>query len=302
MNSDNKNVVRETGRWLRVGALTLSVLGPVANTVVSRMRERVEVLRKEAEKQGRVTYSQSQERLKTMSASVADAVNDLKDHPYNKEVLKELVKRSEKPDQKQSDQVGTFWTVFGFSTGLTAALIAGYLLIRKRIQRNEEENQQVQISQNGYLNGSSKSTRAGEIRSVSPSTSAMNMSTTPTAEEPPPSIAAAEPTTEPVEDRTKAQRQQPSDAVSANSVSVQGTATPPTTVENSTKGESVAGERNIPAATAADSTFLGVVSTKLYYPVETPLSQLASPENGSLDVVYFVSEDEAKAQGFSAAE
>lgn len=172
----------------------------------------------------------------------------------SQQAQRELVKRSEKPNQKQFDQVGTFWTVFGFSTGLTAALIAGYLLIRKRIQRNEKKNLQVQISQNGYLNGSSKSIRAGEILSADPSTSATNTSTAPTAEEPTPSIAVAEPTTEPVEDRTN------------------------------------------------DSTFLGVVSTKLYYPVETPLSQLAPPENGSLDVVYFVSEDEARAQGFSAAE
>jgi hypothetical protein len=43
----------------------------------------------------------------------------------------------------------------------------------------------------------------------------------------------------------------------------------------------------------ADATFVGVVSTKLYYPVDSAL------EPG--DVVYFVSEEEAKAQGFTAA-
>ncbi len=40
--------------------------------------------------------------------------------------------------------------------------------------------------------------------------------------------------------------------------------------------------------------FVGVKSTKLYYPVDTELE----PE----DVVYFASEEEAKAQGFNAAE
>jgi hypothetical protein len=44
----------------------------------------------------------------------------------------------------------------------------------------------------------------------------------------------------------------------------------------------------------ADATFVGVKSTKLYYPVYTELE----PK----DLIYFTSEDEAKAQGFNAAE
>jgi hypothetical protein len=44
----------------------------------------------------------------------------------------------------------------------------------------------------------------------------------------------------------------------------------------------------------ADAAFVGVKSTKLYYSVDTELEPV--------DVVYFTSEDEAKAQGFSAAE
>ena len=43
-----------------------------------------------------------------------------------------------------------------------------------------------------------------------------------------------------------------------------------------------------------DAAFVGVGSTKRYYPVETKLE----PE----DLVYFASEEEAKAQGFTAAE
>jgi hypothetical protein len=44
----------------------------------------------------------------------------------------------------------------------------------------------------------------------------------------------------------------------------------------------------------AGTAFVGVISTKLYYPVDTELE----PE----DLVYFTSEEEAKAQGFNAAE
>ena len=44
----------------------------------------------------------------------------------------------------------------------------------------------------------------------------------------------------------------------------------------------------------ADAAFVGVISTKLYYPVDTDLE----PE----DVVYFLSEEEARTQGFTPAE
>jgi hypothetical protein len=44
----------------------------------------------------------------------------------------------------------------------------------------------------------------------------------------------------------------------------------------------------------SDAAFVGIKSTKLYYPVDTELEQK--------DLVYFTSEEEAKAQGFSAAQ
>jgi hypothetical protein len=66
------------------------------------------------------------------------------------------------------------------------------------------------------------------------------------------------------------------------------------------KRETTAGE-TIPA----DATLVGVVSTRRYYPVETPLDKL-QPQPGvkdsPTDLVYFGSEEEARAQGFSAAD
>jgi hypothetical protein len=46
----------------------------------------------------------------------------------------------------------------------------------------------------------------------------------------------------------------------------------------------------------ANAAFVGVASTKRYYPLEK------SPAESKQDIVYFLSEDEAKAQGYSAAE
>lgn len=51
-----------------------------------------------------------------------------------------------------------------------------------------------------------------------------------------------------------------------------------------------------------DATVIGVVSTRLYYPIEVPLELLASSEDADIvTVVYFASEDEAQARGFTAA-
>ena len=44
----------------------------------------------------------------------------------------------------------------------------------------------------------------------------------------------------------------------------------------------------------ADAVFVGVASTRFYYPVETSLEEL--------DLIYFASEEEAVAQGFTAAQ
>lgn len=55
-------------------------------------------------------------------------------------------------------------------------------------------------------------------------------------------------------------------------------------------------------AVPADAAFLGIASTKRYYSIQTPLEQLAAKYDLPLDVVYFSSEEDARAQGFTAAE
>jgi len=51
----------------------------------------------------------------------------------------------------------------------------------------------------------------------------------------------------------------------------------------------------------ADALYIGVVRNKQYYPIETPLDQLALPGSEAADVVYFTSEADARSQGFDAA-
>lgn len=52
----------------------------------------------------------------------------------------------------------------------------------------------------------------------------------------------------------------------------------------------------------ADAVFVGISSTKLYYPIETPLDQLLTRDNRLADTVYFASEQEASKEGFQPAQ
>ncbi|MBV9614762.1 MAG: hypothetical protein JO011_22070 [Ktedonobacteraceae bacterium] len=61
-------------------------------------------------------------------------------------------------------------------------------------------------------------------------------------------------------------------------------------------------ENRMPAAQSAPSNaaFIGVVGTRRYYPVSTPLEQLAASETENNDVIYFSTEEEAQSQGYSS--
>jgi hypothetical protein len=53
--------------------------------------------------------------------------------------------------------------------------------------------------------------------------------------------------------------------------------------------------------TSLDAAFVGVTSTKLYYPIETPLDQLSTSGSEPVDVIYFLSAQEANDRGFKPA-
>ena len=49
MDTNNKNKLQETGRWLRVTVLMLTTLGPIISALAARLRERAQALREAAE-------------------------------------------------------------------------------------------------------------------------------------------------------------------------------------------------------------------------------------------------------------
>jgi len=376
MSNDNKKTIQETSRWLRVGFMALSVLGPVINTLSSRLRDRAEVLRKEAAKRSsdltedlvgrsnklsRVVATRSEhvghdlaERGSKATQVVADRSSDVlqeltertekasqelakRGEQVSKEITKrgakvsrevtkrsqkaakemrkrslkaqrELAKRTEQITQQNSRQNSPFWAVFSFSMGLTAAGVAAYLLIRKRLQQNEQDSQQAHIALNGSLNGTAKNTTSGATYAVNQPSLATKTTETSTPEGTAPALTLTEPVTEEVtadapivvepelEDDGPATEKMPSVSIQATIKAYQATEEP------SEQAEASAPEKPVEATPITNAAFLGVVSTKRYHPIETPLNELHSAGDEALDVVYFATADEAQAQGYTIAE
>lgn len=78
--------------------------------------------------------------------------------------------------------------------------------------------------------------------------------------------------------------------------------TPSILAEENVPAVAVADQENrMPAAQSApaNAAFIGVVGSRRYYPVSTPLEQLAESGTGKNDVIYFSTEEEAQAQGYT---
>jgi hypothetical protein len=184
------------------------------------------------------------------------------------EVTQGLVQRGSRLSQNVAERSGQllepvrkrnsrFWTIFGFTTGLFAAGIVTYVLVRRRVATANydiDADEQIELPHNGHLNGSSVTRPSGEIHYVGNTGTPVATITGTTVEDTP-----QETTTEKIK-------------------AVQAARTAPE-------------EQAVQAP--ADATFVGVVSTKRYYPAT------AAPDEK--DIIYFASEDEAKADGFVPA-
>jgi uncharacterized membrane-anchored protein YhcB (DUF1043 family) len=284
MNTNTRNTLRETGRWLRITVLTLTTIGPIINVVAARIRQRAQVLSKATEQpelveQGSQTTQALAERSSEIASMLAErsskAAQTLAERSSkasqelarrSEELAQEVKRRSRQVTQQLAERDGTFWTFLGFSIGLIVASVAAYLLIRRRFQKSIDEH--LQALSNEYVNIPSRPMTPTTTRAAPP------------AGQPPASV-------------------QPQPALTPTESAVAVAEPAPTPAEST-----VAGTKPAPVQTEhpAYATLIGIVSTKRYYPVETPFDQLADSQEGPLEVVYFTSQDEAKAQGFVAAE
>src|SRR5690348_12617083 len=88
MDRDTKFVSETVGRWVRVAVLTATTLAPIMNSIASLLRQRAEIARAEALRRSSVARADGQERLLAASASLSEALDELKEHPYTRELMR----------------------------------------------------------------------------------------------------------------------------------------------------------------------------------------------------------------------
>lgn len=294
------------------GSKTTQAIADRGSEVLGDLAERSEKVSKEVARRGEKVSKEVARRSEKASREIAK-----RSEKINREIVrrsekasKEIAKRSEKVSRevaRRSQNVanvvaqrsrevsaslpernGTFWTIFGFTIGLTATAVTVFWFIRRRLQGGTLENQSFQIPQNGHLsNGTGRPQTTSSKASPAKSQQRSVPAAQPEAVQP--TVAIAEPV----------QEAKPESAIPAPEL--QHTPTPIVTGQVNVSVTPATEETPTGAKRPLDATLIGVVSTKCYYPIETPLDQLSASQDGPLDIVYFSNEDEAKEQGFSAA-
>src|SRR6266700_5641217 len=87
-NADNKRTIREASRWLRVGFFTLTVLGPVINSLTARMRELADARQHSATSNEASAYKGGYAESTPVQPALSESLLELKDRPYAQEVLR----------------------------------------------------------------------------------------------------------------------------------------------------------------------------------------------------------------------
>jgi hypothetical protein len=311
---------QDTSRWIRVGVLSLSALSPLINIVAARLRANIEaqeaiVKQHKAELENRILATQEdlrtdwQERLQAVGATLGDTLAEMRANQYSQELLKrgeelkerssklsqalverggqvsqelaergskfthdvsdlsnelshEIARRGRKAGKELAEQDRNVWIVLGFSSGLLITSLLTFWFVRRRLQKSTAEEPPIQLSYNDVAEISPANQSRGGIYSIGANGTRLEAHNTGKT-----ATAVAD----------ELQTQTPSEVASPEA----------TTAKN-----------RVPA----DAAFVGITSTKRYYPVETPLDQFVSNDGNPVDVIYFASTDEARVQGFSAGE
>ncbi len=331
--TDSKQAESGIQRWLRTATILLTILSPVINNVAARLADRLEQGGRRAKDVKADIPDTALEKVGTTRQSLSDALLELKDHPYSQELLKrgenlveelqDLVDRGSKLSQ----------SLLVHSSEVTDELAERASKASQELAKRSEETRKELRKRGKKLNKelSRRSERvAKELRKRSDKlTKELRLR----------SRRAARRTSGQsglfwiisgfsvgltiagvaayvlIRQRIKQQLEEEQsfqlprndylNIASTATISDQGptrAATQPEAVIQ--KGPEQA-EEGVPAiavqesSVPADAAFVGVVSTRRYYPASTPLDQLS--ENGKIDVVYFSTEEEAKVQGYTSS-
>jgi hypothetical protein len=268
---------QQRGRWLRIGALALTTFTPVLTGISSRFfrqaKEKNTYKVEEAPVALQEHEAASAEKLQVLGAALVDALGDFKTHaqPYRQE----LQRRSEQLAEAMRERGGEFsHQLAERSSQLTHDIAGRSAHIRKDLTKRSRRAAR-------DLQGLTERKKAFWI--------SLGFGV---------GLAAAGIVTFRLVRRRRKEHQ----AELLAELGYQDSHIELSPFSAQTNGKQAIGVQPTAAAAApSDAVFLGVVSNKRYYPIETPLDQLSLPGDAPVDIVYFVSEAEAKEQGFSAS-
>ncbi|GCE18992.1 hypothetical protein [Dictyobacter kobayashii] len=299
MNTKQKNIFQQTGSWARVALLSASTLAPVVNAALERIRaqqkaEQAVADYRNADRKEKVAafasdvQSDMQERLQLIGSSLADVLEDLRDRSVNQDLWKranglteDFIERSNKFSRELAERGGDFSQELAKRS-------------RKAQQNIAEQDRSFWIAL-GFGCGLTaagivtfvlvrKRLRHAEEDDESPIQLSYDSNRS--------AIHISQPQGEIHAIRTR--DRYPESHPFGEVITVADHDGP---VSTRSAEELADGAQSTPT----DATFVGLASTKQYYPVETPLDQLADADGKPVDVIYFSSEKEAQAQGFTAA-
>lgn len=304
MSTDNKKVTQEAGRWLRVGMLTLTTLGPIVNVVAARLRERAAPQRAQATQQAHSLRGELAERGGKLSQAVVER---------SSQVTRDLAERGSKATQLLMER----------GSEMTHDLAQqGGKVSQQLMKRGSKASKEISKRGRRASKEIGKHSRKAARQTTRELTGRRGTRWTLLGFAIGLVVAGAaaylfmqrrmrrlslDEEDQPIElvhnghrestDRA-AERLHPADQHELTPV----TAAPAPEVETAAVAVAAQPAAQEKRTTPANAAFLGIVSTRHYYPIETPLDQLIAPGSKPQEIIYFGTEEEAKSQGFSPVE
>ncbi len=302
MGSDKKKW-REASRWLRVVALSASTLSPFINVLLARLRAHAEAEEAvvQLQKEELASAAQSvqheinldwQERLQIVGATLNDLLVEMRESPYSQKLLQhgeELKERGSKLSQAVAERSGQ----------LTQDIAErGSKLTQDISDRGGEISQEwIERSRKAGKDLAEQDRRFWIVLGFSCGLAATGIVTFVLVRRRMQKSREEEP---PIQLYDNSAEKISTNELRGNiySVSANGTKLEAHTVATT---ELISANNSSASSIPADAAFVGISSTKQYYPVEDPLDKLHVFSGKDVDVLYFSSEDDARLQGFTAA-
>lgn len=288
MEIKGKKNVGSAKRWLRVGILAFTVFSPVVKTFITYAQERTGAFKAATAKKA-VHLSDPQEKLMAVGVALTDVLNQLKENPSSQE----LIMRGEGLTGQLMERSNQFaHVVADRSSEVSRDLAERKNKVSQELLKQSEKAAK-ELAKRGSAFWTVLGFGIGLITAGIVTYVLMRRRLLQQQEEENQSIQLSQ------NGRLGKESFGGATAGEIHHIDQYGYLVQ----AQPTAASSVAvAEQQGEQAAPVNATLIGIVSTKRYYPVETPFDQLVSGEHETSDVIYFTSEEEARAQGFIAAE